>query len=493
MGKTFYITAIELSSSKISGAVGVETLEGIKILATASTPVDGFITKGVVRNVDETSRAITNIINMLEHKLGDNYKVNIKRAYTSLGGLSLRSVKSKVTNGFDDYTRISSDIITDLALENDETFQCPAGYKKIPNIRQEEYRLDGKIDNNPVGASAKIIEGNFLNLIMKEQYIRQLEDSFNEADLMIAESFSAAHIDADILLDKDARRNGCALVNIGADTTTISIYTNGILRMLNVLPLGSSNITKDLCAEYISYDEAEEIKITRGYKPENNENGYVISTETANNIIYARMGEILQNVKYRIEESDERVNHIIFTGGGSKLKNIGLLFEEFLPNFKTDIVSEPKFNLISDSGVNINVVTTTLYGLLKQGRENCCEEEVKEAPKVIIQPDIFGTEDIFPKVEEPEIPKEPEEFKVPELSKEEKKRIEREEKEKRKEEERIKKEEERIKKEEERKRKAEEKIKRKAEKNKRESAIGSFIRQLFDQVTEVEDNVNDND
>ena len=46
MGKTDYITAIEISSSKISGTVGVKTYEGIKILATASTPVSGFISKG---------------------------------------------------------------------------------------------------------------------------------------------------------------------------------------------------------------------------------------------------------------------------------------------------------------------------------------------------------------------------------------------------------------------------------------------------------------
>ena len=69
MGKNYYIVAIELSSSKISGAVGIETTEGMKILATASTPVEGFITKGIVRNVDKTSEAITTIVNILDSKL----------------------------------------------------------------------------------------------------------------------------------------------------------------------------------------------------------------------------------------------------------------------------------------------------------------------------------------------------------------------------------------------------------------------------------------
>ena len=72
MIQTNYIVAIELSSSKVTGAVGIETINGIKIIATASTLVDGYISKGVVRNVDKTSEAIADIINRLEHDLTDN-------------------------------------------------------------------------------------------------------------------------------------------------------------------------------------------------------------------------------------------------------------------------------------------------------------------------------------------------------------------------------------------------------------------------------------
>ncbi len=476
MGKTYYIAAIELSSSKISGAVGVETFEGIKILATASMPVNGFITKGVVRNVDETSKAITGIINVLEHNLGDKYKVSIKRAYTSLAGLSLHSVKSKVTKGFEDYTRISSGIIDELADENDKTFQCPAGYARVRTIHQE-YKLDGKIENNPVGASARIIEGNYLNLIIKEQYLKQMKESFAEAELDIEDSFSAARIDGDTLLDKDMQRNGCALVNIGADTTTISIYTKGTLRMLNVLPLGCSNITKDLCAEHISYDEAEEILITRGYKPSGNETAAAVDSAITNSIIYARMSEILQNVKFRIEESGEHVHHIIFTGGGSKLKNLDLMLKELLPNFKTEIISEPQFNLISDSGVNVSGVTATLYGLLRQGKVNCCEEEVKTTP-VITEQAMFTNDELDFQEEKTQ------EEQEPEISREEKKRLEREEREKQKEEERVRKEAIRAQK---------QKEKEERKKNKKPNPVVSLFRDWFENATGEEENENDND
>ena len=370
MIRTDYITAIEISSSKISGTVGVNTYEGIKILAAASTPVEGFISKGVVRNVDETSNAINRIINSLEEKL-DN--VAIKRAYISLAGLTVHSVRSKVIREFDGYTKITPDIINEMAEENDATFITPQGYTRVQAISQE-YKLDGKIDKNPVGAPTKHIEGNYLNIIIKEQYLEQLNDSFKQAQIEIADSFCAARMDAEIILPPDARRNGCALVNIGADTTTIAIYKNEMMRKLVVIPLGSNNITMDLCSLQISKDEAEEIKITRGYKSPNNEMSSV-DPDTVNNIIGARMNEILHNARYQIEESNENIGHIIFTGGGSKLKNLELLLDEYLPNYKCDIISEPSFSLLSSNGVNLNgIFSTALYSLLKLGNENCCEE-----------------------------------------------------------------------------------------------------------------------
>lgn len=370
MIRTDYITAIEISSSKISGTVGVNTYEGIKILAAASIPVEGFVSKGVVRNVDETSNALNRIINSLEEKL-DN--VAIKRAYISLAGLTMQSIKSKVVREFDCYTKITQDIINGMVEENDNSFNTPQGYRRVEAISQE-YKLDGKPDKNPVGAPTRHIEGNYLNIIVKEQFLDQLNDCFRQAEIDIEDSFCAARMDADIILPADARRNGCALVNIGADTTTIVIYKNDMMRKLVVVPLGSNNITMDLCSLQISKNEAEGIKITHGYKPANGDICSVDS-DTVNNVIGARMNEILQNVKYQIEESNENVVHIIFTGGGSKLKNFELLLDEYIPNYRCNIVSEPKFSLISSNGVNLNgIFSTALYSLLKLGSVNCCEE-----------------------------------------------------------------------------------------------------------------------
>ena len=402
MGTKNYITAIEIGSSKVAGVIGLETYEGIKIIAYACEPVEGFISKGVVRNVDATSACLTNIINRLETQL-DN-KINIEKAYINIAGLSVHSIKSTVKREFDEYKKITPEIIDELALDNENQFVVPEGYQKVQVIVQE-YKLDGAINTAPTGFHTRCIECSYLNIVIKEQFMKQLCESFEMAKIVIADSFCAAKIDADNLLNKEDKRN-CALVNMGAETTTISIYRDELLRKLVVIPLGGENITKDICAEQVSREEAEQLKIFKGYNSTIPDNS-TISNEMLNKIIAARIEEILQNIKHQIITSGEKVTQILFTGGAARLKNLAQLIKEQLPTFSTRIIVEPSLNSFSDSSLYLadGAITPTLFGLLSTGKENCCRETMPKEPVKPIQAELFPAEE---PQEEPEKVVEPE-------------------------------------------------------------------------------------
>lgn len=382
MGTRNYITAIEIGSSKVAGTVGVATYEGINIIAYASEPVDGFISKGVVRNVDAAGACLTNIINRLEAQL-DN-KVTIEKAYTTIGGISVRSVKSTVKREFDEYKKITPEIIDAMAIENDNEFVVPEGYQKVQVIVQD-YKLDGSVNTAPAGFHTRSIEGSYLNIIINEQFMKQLGESFEMAKIEIVDSFTAAKLEADILLNKDDKHS-CALVNMGAETTTISIYTNELLRKLVVLPLGGENITRDISTQHISREEAESIKIFKGYGATGSDNS-LIANENLNKIIAARIEEILLNIKHQIESSGEKVGHIFFTGGAAKLKNLKTLLDEHLQDYTTRIITEPTLRCFNDSGLSLasDAITPTLFGLLSTGKENCCREVGAKEPATPVQ------------------------------------------------------------------------------------------------------------
>ena len=100
-------------------------------------------------------------------------------------------------------------------------------------------------------------------------------------------------------------RSGCALVDFGADTTTISVYKNNILRYLTRIAAGWQHHTRDITSLQMEEQDAEKLKLQYGnalYEEEEEsetpavcalEDGRAIELATLNNIIGARSEEIL--------------------------------------------------------------------------------------------------------------------------------------------------------------------------------------------------------
>lgn len=202
------------------------------------------------------------------------------------------------------------------------------------------------------------------------------------------------------------------MVDIGSNTTTVTIFKNGLLRHLFVIPLGGHNITKDICNEQVSEEEAEALKCNHGYAASANEDGRsyhvnekrTLSAETLNNIIEARTEEILKNVKHQIEVAgyNELLNSgIIYTGGGSKLKGLKEITAICLPKVEMRIAHRiiTPLSVQQGAGFEQDVTTTGVLGLLCTGNENCrCEEEKvvwDEEPANTTKETVTPIEDLF--------------------------------------------------------------------------------------------------
>lgn len=389
MAKNEYIAAIEIGSSRISGAIGIHTTAGTRVLAYASEPSSNYVSKGVIRNVDEASKSLNSLINRLEEQMEN---VHIKKAYISFSCMSIHSIVSKVTKNFDTYTKITQEVINEMQLENEQTFKVPEGYKKLQVVAQE-YKLNGDTTTTPIGTPTQKITCNYLNIIAKEQYIRQLEDCFVTAKIDITDSFNTARLEAEYILSEDDLNCGAAIVSIGAETTTVAIYSNKTLCKLTVIPLGSANITRDICNEQINTSEAEKIKIFKGYGS-TADSDCLLSPDEINNIISGRMSEILKNAQYQIENSGYNIGRIIFTGGGSKLINFSTIIEEVLPNYRYRIATdvEPPYDNEESVSITKGSITPALFVMLSNGETNCCSEEVLAPLGREVEGDLFSTQ-----------------------------------------------------------------------------------------------------
>ncbi len=391
MATTDFIAAIELSSSKISGIAGKKNSDGsIQVLAYAREDASSFIHKGVIYNIDKTAQALTSITNKLENQLNNS----IAKVYVGIGGQSLRTVKNAVSRTLDEEGIISQELVDSIC---DENLEVPLADMSVLDVAPQEYKIDNTLQADPVGVAGQHITGQFLNIVARASLKKNLEHSFEQAKVEIADLLIAPIALANAVLTENEMRSGCALVDFGADTTTISVYKNNILRYLSVLPLGGNTITRDITSLQMEEQDAEKLKLQYGnalYEEEEEsetpavcalEDGRAIELATLNNIIGARSEEILANVWNQLQLSgyeDKLFSGVVFTGGGANLKNIE---EAFRKQSKIEKVKTMHFvhdtvhgfsDVLAKDGMQ-----NTLLGLLAAGNENCCLQEVNRSLK----------------------------------------------------------------------------------------------------------------
>ena len=391
-----FIVAIELGSSKITGIAGRKSMDGsIQVLAVVREDATSCIRKGVVYNIDKTSACLANIIKKLKTLL----KSEISQVYVGVGGQSIRSIHNSSVKTLPEDTIISQAMVNEL-LDNNRSTQYPD--LEILDVATQEFKLGTLYQIDPVGIQCNKIEGNFLNIVCRKAFYRNLNKCFDKARISIAEMFLAPIALAQGILTEAEMRSGCLLVDLGADTTTVSVYYKNILRHLAVIPLGGNNITKDIASLQMEESEAEEMKIkyataftetteseTDEMLPINAERS--VSAKAFNEVVEARVNEIIQNVWFGQvppEYSGKLMGGIILTGGGSKMKDIKKAFAA-VTSIQKVRVAGTVIQKVSSSDKDINAHDgrmNTALGLLAKGDMNCSGSALKPTP------DLFDTE-----------------------------------------------------------------------------------------------------
>ncbi|HZK03590.1 MAG TPA: cell division protein FtsA [Bacteroidaceae bacterium] len=399
MGVNKLIVAIELGSSKISGAVGQKYPDGsLKVWAYASTPSFMCIHHGVVYNLDKTANAIVEVINKLEITLNNV----INRVFIGYNGKSLRSIPITIQRELDEANVITPDIIDDMELEAEnmllEEFQ-------LLQMESAEYVADYKnsTELDPIGVAAHHLEGRYQNIVIKSQVMKFLVQCFKLASIEISDGFVTPISLANSILTNEEKRQGCLLVDYGADTTTVSIYKNGFLRYLRVLPMGSDLITKDIMRLLqMERDDAEMLKTTYGLYNlvDNKEKEEKVRVKDKNiilkelgEIIDARNEEIMLNVAHQVRNAgfgDSLFAGIVMTGGGSNLRKLESVIHQIFPLMCTPrFVKQPPFRVSWANPVweNNNGTQVSLLSLLALGDEECCEKRIDEELMLSITPE----------------------------------------------------------------------------------------------------------
>lgn len=386
MAKDF-IVAIEVGSSKMTGVAGKKNSDGsITVLAAVTEDPDSCIRKGVVYKTDKTTQCLINIVSKIETAL----KTAITGVYVGQGGQSVRSVKNTIVRDLPADTIVTDELVNGIMDTNRDMIYPDY---EILDVVTHEYKVGPQYQRDPVGIQAERIEGNFLNVLWRRQFARNLKKCFDDAGINVVDMYPSAIVLADSVLTEAEKRTGCLLIDLGAETTTVSVYYRDILRHLAVIPLGSNNVTKDIESLQIDEDEAENLKLKYAcaYTEDKDydktkkiqlADGRTIDSITFIEVVEARVKEIVENVAFQIpaEYAGKLLGGIILTGGGSNMPNIEKAFRRAtgIDRVRTATTVNAA---VSTSNVRITLpqdgTTCIPLGLIMKGNTNCAGEPIE--------------------------------------------------------------------------------------------------------------------
>lgn len=336
--------SLDIGSSKVCVIIAELNKKQFNILGVGTSECKG-VKKGIIVDIDSTVDAIKNAVKQAEQMSNKEVKsvfVNLAGGYTKL-----YKNKGVIAVSRDDKEIIPEDI--KRVMQTARVVALPSD-KEIIDIIPEQFIVDG-IDGikDPVGMVGVRLEVD-ANLIVAncttvQNIIRSVQKAGIAIDGIILEPLGTSSV----VLNEDEKELGVALIDIGAETTDISVFKKGSLIFTKLIPVGGNHITNDIsiiCK--ISSGDAEKIKKNHGIASVdmiknddiikiNNIAGKgekeVYLSEIAQ-IIDARLYEIFCLIKKELEDNnllDNLSAGIVITGGG--LFNIKGIQEVIQENF----------------------------------------------------------------------------------------------------------------------------------------------------------------
>jgi len=336
MARTEHIIGLDIGTTLIRCIVAQRSgSESPTILGIGSAPSLG-IRRGAVVDVEETVNAISKALDNAEKITG----VPVEHAYVALGGSHIQSQLSK---GVIAVSKADGEITEDdvsRVINAAQAVSLPSN-REIIHVIPKDYIVDGQEGvKDPVGMTgvrleviAHIIDGS-------TPFIKNLTKCVYQAGVDINDLVISPLAVSKAVLSKRQKELGVMVLDLGGAISGLTVYEEGDLLHVAVLPVGAVHITNDIAIGLrTSIDVAEKVKLEYGTalpgevgskeeidlgKIDKNETEKVSRHHVAE-IIEARVEEIFKMAEKELRKI-KRVGllpaGVVLCGGGAKLPGV---------------------------------------------------------------------------------------------------------------------------------------------------------------------------
>src|SRR5579872_3195089 len=251
------IVAIDVGTYKIVTVIAKVVENVISVLGVSEVKSQG-IRKGQVVDIEEAVHAINSSLEAAERMAG----YSASHVIVSLGGsqISCQNSRGVVAVATPNGEITESDLAR--VIDAAKAISIPST-RDIIHVLPRNYIVDGQEGiKDPVGMSGTRLEVDTHIVTANTVSLRNLEKAFSEVGVDVDSFAFSGYASSLAVLSDTEKELGVVLVDIGAGTTDIAIYTEGSMAYSSVLAIGARHVTNDLAIGLrISLESAEKIKL----------------------------------------------------------------------------------------------------------------------------------------------------------------------------------------------------------------------------------------
>ncbi len=340
-------SSVDIGSDTIKIAV-CELYRGKLNLLAASSVKSNGIKKGLITDFEAASLSMKNALNDIESMLG----IKIKKVLVSVpsyfaefmvvkGSIDITSEDSIITG--DDVIKVLQEAMNQKLLPG----------KEMVTMLPIDFNIDDSEESvsDPKGIVGKKLSARAVMATTPKKNIYSVVSLMDSVGVEIVDISLNPIGNSYAYRFKEMNMQIGAIIDIGAETTTVSLYNKGIIVKSSIIAMGGKNIDNDLSYIYkVNVNEARKIKekfalahkkyasVSEIYETTANyeDEAMRINQFEASEIAMSRIEEILTLSKKEINILTSRpVDYVIITGGVSNMAHFDYIAEEI---FGKDVI-----------------------------------------------------------------------------------------------------------------------------------------------------------
>ncbi len=370
------VVGLDIGTSKVMVVVAEVLANGeLKLAGLGIAPGNG-LKRGVVVNIDATVQSIQQALK--EAELMADCKIT--RVYTGITGSHIRGINSSGMVAVKDREVTPADVAR--VVETAKAINISTD-QRLLLVEPQEFIIDGQDVREPIGMSGIRLEAKVHIVTGAQTAAENIIKCVRRCGLEVEQLMLNPLASSQAVLTDDEKELGVALVDIGAGTTDVAVFTGGAIRHTAVIPIAGDLITSDIAmALRTPTKDAEDIKVENGYAkqlladPEiqvevpglGDRGPRMLSRQALAGVIEPRIEEIFSLVHQVIRESGHEEllsSGIVLTGGSAVMPGMVELGEDIflkpvrrgMPKYSSalaDMVAQPR--------------AATVMGLLEEAR-----------------------------------------------------------------------------------------------------------------------------